>query len=113
MAKKKRNRTSPDAVLALDVLCYELEGEDPRPMVELPEGVNVGTCTGPNLDAIGTVYDDNEDSYLAVMVVAVRGPSAADAAAALRAQASHVAGELFDEVSGHPDADVDQEDDDE
>jgi hypothetical protein len=104
MAKKKRNRTSPEAVNSLDVLCYELEGEDPRPMVELPEGVNVGTCCDATTDAIGSVYDAEPGIYYAVMVLVGRGSTAADAAAHVVQVANHVAGELFGET-----AELDQE----
>lgn len=80
-----------------DFIRYDETGDDPRPYVEVPEGAEVESCQNSYTDSIGAVYDvDGEDgNYVAVLVIAIQGPSAAAAAAAMTQDAGGIASNLF------------------
>lgn len=85
----------------LDFVIYDCEGEDPRPRVELPEGVEVANIAAADVDAIGACYDvdGEEGEHVAIMVIAVKARTPELAMGNLVAGIKQVASELFEEVA--------------
>ena len=92
-----RRRRKADDGPDLDFLFYECTGEDPRPRLELPDGVEVGQLANATTDALVAVYDEDGDDadHVAVLCIVVKGATPAAAAAAMIADVQEVARELL------------------
>lgn len=87
---------------ALDAIRYQCEGDDPRVLVDIPDGVEPQTFGAADVDSLGCCYDidGEEGDHYAVLVVVVKARTADLAMNNLVTNVAQVASALFADDGG-------------